>query len=525
MTALKNDFHRANVREAKYAKRTSSLRAVLCAVVVLSAALSGCDALRNHECCLFKPGGIFSQRNDEVERVRARDERDVIARATAVSNQKKEAWEPTESELSYARRNHVDLKNYVWAAQKPNGGVLFPQKLPAPGPIVLMEPSVISAPVGTEIILVASYVDSDSQHLRVGEQLSWDLTGVGNFVSTNPRTRLVNLNLPWRSNSREIEGRSETTETSGQLYRITRGTKSPEDDVTILRGQSWMAVTSLEEGTSSVSVFSSTVPNWDYRRASAEIHWIDAAFLFPKSAVGAVDRPGRLETAIVRRSDSQALPNWRVRYEILSGDGGFNDGRGGLARSIDVLTGADGKANVEIRQSAQRGGTSQIKVSILRPGTSEYKEVVVDSRTIYYTWTTSAPIGIQVVAPDFAPANQDVHYKIYINNFSEFYYDTSISIRIPQGASFVSLTPTNANLRPNAQSEIQTRISQLRPHEYYVLDLVLRKEHSGNIDLNVSLYDTRAVETPTARTGGAAPSGNVNPPVTNDPSVAPAIPY
>ena len=355
MTALKNDFHRANVREAKYARRTSSLRAVLCAVVVLSAALSGCDALRNHECCLFKPGGIFSQRNDEVERVRARDERDVIARATAVSNQKKEAWEPTESELSYARRNHVDLKNYVWATQKPNGGVLFPQKLPAPGPIVLMEPSVISAPVGTEIILVASYVDSDSQHLRVGEQLSWDLAGVGNFVSTNPRPRLVNLNLPWRSNSREIEGRSETTETSGQLYRITRGTKSPEDDVTILRGQSWMAVTSLEEGTSSVSVFSSTVPNWDYRRASAEIHWIDAAFLFPKSAVGAVDRPGKLETAIVRRSDSQALPNWRVRYEILSGDGGFNDGRGGLARSIDVLTGADGKANVEIRQSAQRG--------------------------------------------------------------------------------------------------------------------------------------------------------------------------
>lgn len=520
MTKSSNDLYRVKANAERQARRVRA--ALYVAALCLSASLIGCDSLQNHQCCLFKPGGIFAQDDREIERISSREESDAITRAAAASSyEKKSAWEPTESELRYARRNNVDLKNYVWAAQRPNGGALFPQKLPAPGPIVVMEPSVISAPVGSDIILVASYVGSDSQYLRVGETLKWNLTGVGSFSSTNPSNFSSCLKCPLSPTSRKIEGRSETTETSGQLYRITRGTKSKEDDITILRGQSWMAVTSNEEGTSTVSVTGDSVPNWEHRRATAEIHWVDAAFLYPKSATGPLDRPGILETALIRRSNSEALVNWPVKYEIVTGEGGFDAGNGNIARSVTIGTGADGKARALLKPSSSQPGTTEAKVSILRPGTTEYKQATIDSRSVFYTWTSNAPIGLEIQAPEAGAVNSDLHYRIFINNYSDFFYSTGIRVTIPYGTRFVSIQPPIGH--QTTAGELNWQIRQLNPKEYHVIDLVLHKEYAGNVDLNVKLFDTRCEATPTQQTASAPSSGAVTPPTTADGNQPPRL--
>ena len=515
-------FQREDVCGRKSARRTCSR---LLALLVLCSFGAGCDAIKNHECCLFKPGGIFAdQGRSEVERLSSRKEDDVVARASAAS-ERRDVWEPTESELQYAKNHNVDLKKYVWSAQRPNGGVLFPRQLTKRGPVVLMEPGVISAPVGSDVILVASYVGEDNQHLRVGERLDWDMAGVGQFVSTNPNRSTTCLQCPWTKTSRDVSGVSQTTETSGQLYRITRGTEPVDDDITILRGQSWMAITSYEEGTSTVSVAGQSVPNWNNRRASSQIHWVDAAFQYPESTVGPVDRAGILETTVIRHSNAEPRVDWPVKYEVLSGEGGFDIGNGALTRTATALTDATGKSRVYIGQNLKQTGTTKVKVSIYRPGTENYPDAVVDSKTINYTWTNAAPLGVQVIAPPSAKAGDNLHYEIGINNFSDFYYQTRVEIEIPQGTRFVSINPPISR-QDDPQKKLSWVVTNIYPKSCYSVDLYLRKEFDGVVPLRVQLKESAPMATATndRPTYQNAPSSAVVPPTSNsDPNARPSL--
>lgn len=485
--------------------------AILCVFVL---ACCGCDTLRNHECCLFKSGGIFSSDRDDrpadVERLSSSKEKDVIARASSASVQRREAWEPTEAELRYARNHNVDLRDYVWSAQRPNGGVLFPRELKASGPIVVMEPSEICAPVGTDVIVVASYVGEDSQYMRTGERLDWNLSGVGQFVSTNPNAASSFLSCPWSSNKRAVEGRSLTTETSARLYNITRGTKATEDDVAILRGQSWTAVTSYEEGTSTISVVADSIPDWNKRRAGATIHWVDAAFLYPKSGVGPLKRPTSngtrngwtdLETIVIRRSNADALANWRVRYEVLNGEGVFEMGNGSFSRYCDVSTDASGaaKARLTLQGENPRAGTSQIKASIIRPGTSDIRESIVNSRTFSYTWTTTDVLGAELLGPKVVAVGQEVTYELYVNNYSEFYYSSNISVTLPANAEFVRcdarLAPKDTN--DPTRKTYEGLLINLKPLSYTAVRLVVRKVAEGPMNIDVQLSNKSPSERPT----------------------------
>lgn len=437
-------------------------------------------------------------------------EADVIARAAASSSQKREAWEPTESELRYAREHNVDLKDYVWSAQRPNGGVLFPERLPAEGPIVVMEPSEICAPVGTDIILVSSYVDAGSQYMRVGERLSWNLSGVGQFVSTNPTNASSFWSGPWSSNKKTVEGRSVVTQTSSQLYNITRGTQTTEDDVAILRGQSWMAVTSYEEGTSTISVEAPTIQDWSKRRAGSQIHWVDAAFMYPKARTMPLKMQTKsgaragfcdLETVVIKRSNAEALADWKVRYEVLNGFGVFDMGNGSYSRAITVSSDATGAAKARLTQNAEnpQAGTSQVKVSILRPGTTEFKEATVSSRTVSYTWTASDVLSAELLGPKTLATGQEGTYEIYVNNYSEFYYSAQLTVELPPNVQFVNC---DANLKETTSANATRRvyagpIYNLKPQECTTIRLVVRKTLDGPMSLDVWLSNKNPSERPT----------------------------
>lgn len=511
--------------------------AALCACFFIASAVlfSGCSS---YECCLTKPGGIFSKDKKEVERLSSSKESEVIERAAAASEQKRDAWEPTESELRYAREHNVDLKDYVWSAQRPNGGVLFPQRLPAPGPIVVMEPAEICAPVGTDIILVASYVAEGSEYMKVGEKVSWDLAGVGQFVSTNPTNASSFLKCPWSDNKKAVEGRSFVTETSARLYNITRGTEAKDDDVAILRGQTWMAVTSYEEGTSTVTVEAPTVPDWSKRRAGSKIHWVDAAFMYPKARTMPLKMQtksgGRagfcdLETVVIRRSDAEALSDWKVRYEVLNGFGVFDLGNGNYSRTTTVSSDATGAAKARITQTGERlqAGTSQVKVSILRPGTTEFKEAVVSSRTIGYTWTASDVLSAELMGPKTLATGQEGTYEIYINNFSEFYYSATLSIELPSNVQFVNC---DANLKETTDANSPRKIFSgpiynLKAQECTTIRLVVRKLQDGPMSVDVWLSNKNPSERPTdvRQAGGGTQNAAPSAPSNSGPTVSGAV--
>ena len=439
---------------------------LLCAVSTLGCASS--DNLFKDSCldgsCLFS-----SKDKSNVERLSSSAEREIVNRAALASTERKNPWEPTESELAQARVAGVDLKDYVWATQRPNGGVLFPKKLPGPGPVVVLEPSTIAAPIGTEIVLVASFVGEDSTYLRVGEKIEWSLDGVGTFLAANPDDRSCCLNLTGKTEKR-VDDRYLTTETTDKLWRIHRGTETPRDDVTILRGQTWASVQSQEEGTSSVFVFSDEIDNWERRKASAEIHWIDAAFRFPKSQAFPIGSEATLATDVRRRTNLDPRPGWIVRYEALSGDVvlGPND-----ARVVDALTDADGVARVQVRQKNATGGFARVSATVLRPADADQKSIPVEKATFALSWTHAAPISAKLDLPSSVAVGSEFKGTATITNNSDFPNSANLILIIPSNTTFVrgETTPTKIE-----NGRVVWRLPNLAPHSSQTLGFYLVRE-------------------------------------------------
>ena len=500
----------------------ATLVAALCAFL-------GCESLENHKCCLFSEGGLFSSKKSEIERATSKDEREALARAATDASRKKEAWEPTDAEIASARKNGIDLKNFVWTTQRPNGGALFPKEWTGPGPAVVIAPAEIAAPVGTDVILVASYIGEDSQYLRIGEKLDWSMTGVGRFMETNPREFAngefseIGSNCCLFKNvgrkSQEIDDRNMSTTTTGQLWRINRGTDTTLDDVTILRGQSWASASAFEEGTSTVVVMSDTVANWNKRRAVAEIHWIDAAFRFPDSGVAAVGSSTTLATTVCRRTTGEPRTGWRVRYEVLSGDAGLGPDK---TSAYDSVTDANGSATAQLSQINGQPGTCAVRATVYRPATETARQVEIDKRTIHYTWTSSAPLTI-AVTPSASSVNvgEVVSYQIVVNNLSDFYQNAVVEAKMPTGVSDVKFDPQISEESSDG-SAVRWVIAQIRPRGSTSMRVSLRKTTAAPIDLQATILRAAPTEPPTP--GGSNAGSGTNPPVVSPGAQLPPAP-
>ena len=497
-------------------KRTKSERGKTNGAIILAAtaalfAVSGCKALEEHKCCLFSEDGIFASKKPEVDRATAQDERDALARAAVATDNKKEAWNDTDAENGAARKAGIDLNNFVWTTQRPNGGALFPKQWQGPGPALVVEPATIAAPVGSDVIVVASYIGEDSEYLRVGEQLNWSMSGIGKFMESNPNEfangQIANIGSRWRSNgsclscltktSRDVEERSMTTSTTGQLWRINRGTDTQLDDVTILRGQSWASVSAFEEGTSTIVVMSDTIGNWNKRRAVSEIHWIDAAFRFPESGVSTVKTSRDLTTTVVRRTTSEPREGWKVRYDVLSGDAGVGPNN---APSVTVTTDANGNATTQTTQLRGEPGTAKISATIIRPATETAREVEVDSKTIFQTWSASGAVTMALV-PSTTSANvgETVSYRVTLNNLSDFYQNATVEVTFPTSGI------DNVNFPVPPQREVangvQWDVATIAPRKSTSFTFSYRKTLSGATHITGRVVRSEPTSPPRTQNG------------------------
>ena len=326
-----------------------------------------------------------------------------------------------------------------WTAQHPDGAVLFPKKYEGTGPLVVLEPRSIIAQVGTEVIMVASYIGPENEYLRVGEKLEWNLDGVGRFLTGNPRNGCLYCDI---TSSKKIDDRSMLTVTSSRLWRIHRGTASQTDDVSILRGQSWTTVQSFQEGTSSISVLASDIDNWNHRTAGGQIHWIDASFYYPKSGIAPIGEAQTLQTAVYRRSTDEPRPGWLVRYEVVSGPPvGFGPN---FDQTVEVMTDDQGVAKTILNQREGSDGCSKLKVQIIRPASGSQERVVVDERIISQTWTGKAPLTLQFAGAERVAIGSRAAYSMHVTNLTDQTVDAVVRVNIPSGMTFAAAQPAAA---------------------------------------------------------------------------------
>src|SRR5690606_21231297 len=89
-------------------------------------------------------------------------------------------------------------------------------------------------------------------------------------------------------------------------------------------GQSWVALTSTQEGVSCVSACTPDLPTGAANTQAATVYWVDGQWTFPPPSIQPLGAAQRLATSVTRATNGAPVPGWIVRYEILSGpEAGF----------------------------------------------------------------------------------------------------------------------------------------------------------------------------------------------------------
>lgn len=323
---------------------------------------------------------------------------------------------------------------------------------PIEGPALVMTPREQIAPLGSEVVLISSFLGND-QRLRTNEPVEWSLDGVGHIVSIDPGNLCDPLLLDFRQ-AKKLSDKFARTKTSSHEQRIHRGTVDPRDDIHILRGQSWISVNSTKEGATSVTAVATNMKDWSKRGDGATIHWVDAQWILPQSMIAAVGSTRTLTTTVQRRTNKTPRPNWVVRYEILGGPQAELHRLGAVAgergsQVIDVQTDGAGQAGVTLHQLDRQAGTNVVAIRIIRPASADGNEpaVTLGNETFRQTWASGSTFAHEVIGPPSLKLGNEAEYRISVTNNAPTTMSARVSLPVPSGMTYMRAEPP-----PNADS-------------------------------------------------------------------------
>ena len=387
-----------------------------------------------------------------------------------------------------------------------------------------MTPREQIAPLGSEVVLIASYLGSGDR-LITNEKIEWSLEGVGTLEKFDAGSHCDILHFD-HTKAKKVTDRYAITKTSAVYQTIDRGTPDTTDDVHLLRGQTWVSVNSMKEGTTHVTAFAPNMADWSKRTDVGIIHWVDAQWVVPRLAIAPVGESRVLTTTVLRSSNGQPRQGWIVRYEILNGPAAGLGGSG--AQIEEIETDFSGQATTILTPRNQQTGTSTntIRIQIIRPaGVDGDRRVTVGSETVRQTWSGSPNILLNIGGPKEARLGQDLPYEITVQNRTSSVVQGVITLPIPPLASYIRSEPAgmlqgstvlwNVNLLPNSTEKIS---------------VTLRQGTAGSLMLHPEFRSTSSVVTPSpippASTfvpapGQPSPGAVVFPSGTTTPSVPP----
>ncbi|MEN0110575.1 MAG: hypothetical protein AAF805_07600 [Planctomycetota bacterium] len=252
----------------------------------------------------------------------------------------------------------------------PAGGIVgtTPATGPTGGPRterLSITPSRMLAPVGSEVILKAG-VCGPNDYLRTNRRIEWMLgqEGAGQFVTVGEQGEMDILRFPWQRPNK-FDNAYAVGYAAPYHVCLRRGTSDASDDVQVRPGEAWITVTSASEGVSYVTATAPESDNWDARRATATIYWVDAQWRLPGPQSLQPGQTGTLTTTITRKSDGAPVEGWLVRYEVAQGAGARVGYEAGSV--TEATTDASGNASVAVTPTDDQPGAATVRVSVIRP--------------------------------------------------------------------------------------------------------------------------------------------------------------
>lgn len=280
---------------------------------------------------------------------------------------------------------------------------------------IIMTPSRIVAPVGSEVVVLAGICGGDG-YFVINQPLEWMLSNdsAGEIIEVGGMNHSA-FNQLVPPSSKKIDGKFARGRTGLKNLLLTRGTPTPVDDIELQKGQTYISVSSASPGTSYITGLAPKAEGWDRRRSSTVVHWVDAEWSIPVPASATAGTVFPLTTVISRTSTGGGVENWDVRYTIVGGAPAEFAPAG--SQTAETKSDRDGRATAQIRQVAGQfaPGTTQVRVDVVRPPLFGEPELVVESGITSVTWSAPA-LTVRAIGPKTAEVNQAFNYRIEVTN-------------------------------------------------------------------------------------------------------------
>ena len=345
---------------------------------------------------------------------------------------------------------------------------------------MMMTPSRIVAPVGSEVVVLAGICGGDG-FLVKNQPLEWMLSNdsVGEFIEIGGMHHSTfNKLIP--PSSKKINGQYAWGRTGLKPQIISRGTPTPLDDIELRTGQTFVSVSSASPGTSYVTGVAPKAEGWDRRKATTVIHWVDGNWSIPTPTRATAGTVTPL-TTVISGSEGRGLSNWPVRYTIVGGAPAEFAPAG--SSTAEVKSDTNGQATVQIRQPAGQfePGQTQVRVDVVRPPVYGQPELIVESGITTVDWNAPA-LTIRAIGPRATEQGTPFNYRIEVSNPGD-QVARNVVVRtkdLDDSIEFISSNP-----KPTEYGrQYEWRIGDVAPGANpQIVDMQLKSEKLGNVGL------------------------------------------
>ena len=345
---------------------------------------------------------------------------------------------------------------------------------------MLMTPSRIVAPVGSEVVVIAGICGSDG-FFAVNQPLEWILSNdsVGQFVEIGGMQHSTfNKLIP--PTSRKFDGQYAWGRTGLKNQILSRGTPTPLDDIELRKGQTFVSVSSASPGTSYVTGVAPKAEGWDRRKASTIIHWVDGTWSIPTPVQATAGTVTAL-TTLISDTEGRGLKDWPVRYSIVGGAPAEFAPAG--SQTAESKSNTDGQATVQIRQPAGQfaPGTTQVRVDVVRPSLFGQPELVVESGVTTVDWSAPA-LTLRAIGPRVTEQGSPFTYRVEVSNPGD-QVARNVIVRtkdLDDSIEYISSTPKPTEYGRQYEWNVGD-VTPGAPAKF--VDMQLKTEKLGNIGL------------------------------------------
>lgn len=327
---------------------------------------------------------------------------------------------------------------------KPGGSGYFKNFDPKACKLEITPNQTITAPLGTQVVLIGSVLDKDGQPRR-SRRIEWMVDGPGGIVEADESGTFAGRGY-------KVDNKYAVTHTNYVTKTITRGNNDAGDDVIVAPGQTFCVISSAVPGETVVTGYAPEVFNWDNGRVVVRITWGDSRYSFPAPAVVRSGGEHALTTTVSASGTDGVPSGYRIRYKVLEGPPAVLVGRGTPGTSVsasgggtneaEATTDVNGEATVRLVETSAKAGKSRIAVEIVKPPESGTGPgTVVSRRETVVEWAEPS-VHLGVNAPTSAGVGASFPVTIGLDNEGAVdSRDARVKVTLSDGATLERSDP------------------------------------------------------------------------------------